>query len=69
MELHCPGKSSPNWLNYLILDPKFDELLRLPEQGYSAVVLCAVGYRAVDDQYASLPKVRYSPETVVGYYD
>ena len=22
MELHCPGKSSPNWLNYLILDPK-----------------------------------------------
>ena len=48
---------------------KFNELLQLPEQGYSAVVLCAVGYRADDDKYAALPKVRYATETVVGYYD
>lgn len=48
---------------------KFDELLHLSEQGYSAVVLCALGHRAADDKYAALPKVRYSPETVVGYYD
>jgi nitroreductase len=48
---------------------KFNELLQLPEQGYSAVVLCAAGYRADDDKYATLPKVRYAAETVVGYYD
>ncbi|MFQ4139548.1 NAD(P)H-dependent oxidoreductase [Nodosilinea sp. PGN35] len=48
---------------------KFNELLQLPEQGYSAVVLCAVGYRAEDDNYATLAKVRYAPEAVVGYYD
>ncbi|MGB5975499.1 MAG: NAD(P)H-dependent oxidoreductase [Nodosilinea sp.] len=51
-------------------DPQgFNELLKLPAQGYSAVVLCAVGYRADDDKYASLAKVRYPTETVVGYYD
>ncbi|HSM81611.1 MAG TPA: NAD(P)H-dependent oxidoreductase [Nodosilinea sp.] len=51
-------------------DPaKFNELLQLPEQGYSAVVLCAVGYRDAADKYADLPKVRYPTETVVGYYD
>ncbi|WP_017300671.1 NAD(P)H-dependent oxidoreductase [Nodosilinea nodulosa] len=48
---------------------KFNELLHLPEQGYSAVVLCAVGYRANDDKYADLEKVRYPIETVVGYCD
>jgi nitroreductase len=51
-------------------DPaKFDELLQLPAQGYSAVVLCAAGYRAADDKYADLPKVRYSAKTVIGHYD
>ncbi|PSN12199.1 NAD(P)H-dependent oxidoreductase [filamentous cyanobacterium CCT1] len=51
-------------------DPaKFDELLQLPSQGYSAVVLCAAGYRAADDKYADLPKVRYPAETVIGHYD
>jgi len=35
-----------------------DELLRLPEKGYSACVLCALGYRAADDAYGKLAKVR-----------
>jgi nitroreductase len=48
---------------------KFNELLHLPEQGYSAVVVCAVGYRSEDDKSATLPKVRYPTDAVVGYYD
>ena len=38
-------------------DPKkFDEILELPKEGLESVVLCAVGYRAVDDQYAQTQK-------------
>jgi nitroreductase len=40
-------------------DPvKYDEILGLPAQGFRAVVACAAGYRAEDDKYAALPKVR-----------
>lgn len=46
---------------------KYDELLDLPAQGYKSVVICALGYRAEDDKYASLPKVRYETEAVVSY--
>lgn len=46
---------------------KFDEILGLPEQGYAATVLCAAGYRADDDKYATMPKVRYSNDEVVQY--
>jgi nitroreductase len=42
------------------LDPaKFDEVLGLPAQGYSTVCVCALGYRAPDDKYATAKKVRY----------
>lgn len=44
---------------------KFDEILKLKEQGLHATVLCAVGYRAVDDAYASHAKVRFSESEVV----
>jgi nitroreductase len=44
-------------------------ILGLPEQGYSAVVLCTAGYRAEDDKYAELAKVRYETENVVQYLD
>jgi nitroreductase len=44
---------------------QYDEILGLAEQGYSAVVLCPAGYRATDDKYAALPKVRYPKEEVV----
>lgn len=51
-------------------DPaKYNEVLGLPAKGYSAVVLCAAGYRADDDRYATLEKVRYPTEDVVDYID
>ncbi|NJL46903.1 MAG: NAD(P)H-dependent oxidoreductase [Leptolyngbyaceae cyanobacterium SM2_5_2] len=51
-------------------DPaQFNQVLKLPEQGYGAVVLCVAGYRAESDKYAVLPKVRYATEDVVGYID
>lgn len=46
-----------------------DEILGLPEQGYSAVVLCTAGYRADDDKYADMAKVRYETGDVVEYVD
>ncbi|MDG2991826.1 nitroreductase family protein [Candidatus Synechococcus calcipolaris G9] len=46
---------------------KYDELLGLPTQGYKSVVVCTLGYRADDDKYASLPKVRYETEEVISY--
>jgi nitroreductase len=48
---------------------KYDEILGLDSKGYSAVVICAVGYRADDDQYAHSPKVRFPTENVVQYVD
>ena len=48
------------------IDPaKYDELLRIPAFGYTTCVGCAAGYRAVDDKYASLPKVRFPTPDVV----
>jgi len=46
---------------------KYDEILGLTAQGYGAVVVCAAGYRAEDDKYASKPKVRYPTDAVVQY--
>ncbi|RWY52280.1 NAD(P)H-dependent oxidoreductase [Mucilaginibacter gilvus] len=40
-------------------DPaKFDEILGLKEKGLTATVIAAVGFRADDDQYSKLVKVR-----------
>ena len=44
---------------------RFDEILGLDRQGYTAVVLATAGYRASDDAYAKLPKVRFPAEDVV----
>ena len=44
-----------------------DEILGLSVKGYSSIVLCAAGYRADDDKYATIPKVRFSTESVVDY--
>jgi len=44
---------------------KVDEILGLDKDGYTAVALAAAGYRAGDDAYAKLPKVRFSAEDVV----
>lgn len=48
---------------------KIDEILNLNSQGYTAVVLCAAGYRAVDDAHADKPKVRFTTDKVVRYLD
>lgn len=44
---------------------KYDEVLGLAEKGYSAAVVCPVGYRDESDPYASYPKVRFSPDQMV----
>ena len=46
---------------------QFDQILGLTEQGYHAQVVATAGYRAEDDAYAKLPKVRYSPEDVIAH--
>ena len=43
---------------------KFDEILDLPKQGLESVVLCAIGYRSLDDQYARQKKVRFDKKEV-----
>ncbi|RMF25425.1 MAG: NAD(P)H-dependent oxidoreductase [Cyanobacteria bacterium J083] len=48
---------------------KYDEVLNLLAQGYQSAVVCAAGYRAEDDPYASKPKVRFPPAEVVEYID
>ena len=44
---------------------KYDEVLGLSELGYETVVACVAGYRASDDKYASVAKVRFKAEEVV----
>jgi nitroreductase len=42
------------------LDPvKYDQILGLAGSGYRTVVACPVGYRAADDRYAELAKIRF----------
>lgn len=44
---------------------KYDEILGLPAKGYHSVVLATAGYRADDDAYAGLAKVRYPKSELV----
>ena len=43
----------------------YDRILGLTDSDYRTVVACAAGYRAADDKYASLPKVRYAAADVI----
>ena len=48
------------------LDPvKYDEILGLEGSKWATVLACPAGYRAADDKYAELPKVRFSPEELI----
>jgi nitroreductase len=48
------------------IDPaKYDEILGLAGSGYATVAACPVGYRAADDKYASVPKVRFNAKDVI----
>jgi nitroreductase len=44
---------------------EFDKILNLPEQGYTAVVCCALGYRSANDKYAAIPKVRFAAHDLI----
>ncbi|MGD1854298.1 MAG: NAD(P)H-dependent oxidoreductase [Leptolyngbyaceae cyanobacterium] len=44
---------------------KYDEILGLPEKGYHAVVVCAIGYRSEEDKQAQRAKVRFPLEDKV----
>ena len=44
---------------------KYDHLLGLPAKGFSTVVACAAGYRAEEDKYATLAKVRFLKSEVL----
>jgi nitroreductase len=44
---------------------KYDEILGLKAQGYTASVIATVGYRATTDKYAAAPKVRFPKQQVL----
>jgi nitroreductase len=44
---------------------KVDEILGLSERGLTSAVLCPAGYRASEDKYAALPKVRWEQSDVI----
>ena len=46
---------------------KYDEILKLPERGLATAVACPAGYRAADDKYAAMPKVRFKAEELIDY--
>lgn len=50
-----------------MVPPMVDEILGLGDQGLASIAACALGYRAADDKYATLPKVRFPVETLVEY--
>ncbi|NJN72158.1 MAG: NAD(P)H-dependent oxidoreductase [Limnothrix sp. RL_2_0] len=43
----------------------YDKILGLKEKGLRSVVVCPVGYRASDDKYATLTKIRWELDDVV----
>lgn len=43
----------------------YDQILGLAGSGYSTVMACALGYRAADDRFSSLPKVRFERAKVI----
>ena len=45
----------------------YDKLLWLEGSWYHSVVIVPVGYRSVEDNYAQIPKVRYSADQVIEY--
>lgn len=50
------------------LEPStYDEILNLAPEGLTTLCACAAGYRAADDKYAGLPKVRFDSSEVLVY--
>lgn len=46
---------------------KYDEVLGLVDSGYKTVLACPAGFRAADDNYSALKKVRFKNEELVRY--
>lgn len=44
---------------------KYDEILGLEGTGWKSVCACPAGYRATDDKYADLKKVRFAPKDLI----
>ena len=44
----------------------YTEILGLNGSGFEVVVACAVGYRAKDDKYAAMKKIRFPASRVIG---
>jgi len=47
-----------------IIPAEYDRILELEGSGYVTTVGCAMGYRAADDKYGELAKVRYPKDQV-----
>ena len=45
--------------------PEYDKILGLAGSGYKTVVALALGYRSVNDKYASMAKIRYETAELV----
>jgi nitroreductase len=43
----------------------YDRILGLEDKGCRSVVICPLGYRAEDDKYANVPKVRFDSDDVM----
>ena len=48
-----------------LVPSEYDKVLKLNGSGYATVVACALGYRAANDKYASLAKVRFEMKDLV----
>ena len=48
------------------IDPaQYDQLLGLTAKGYTALCVATAGFRAEDDGYAQLPKVRFARTEII----
>jgi nitroreductase len=48
-----------------LVPAEYDKILGLEGTEFETVVACAAGYRAADDKYATLPKVRFPASEVI----
>lgn len=48
-----------------LVPSEYNRILGLENSGYATVVACALGYRAPDDKYAGLPKIRFETKDLI----
>ncbi|MCX6894686.1 MAG: NAD(P)H-dependent oxidoreductase [Verrucomicrobia bacterium] len=48
-----------------LVPAEYDKILGLTDSGHQTIVACALGYRAANDKYATLPKVRFEAKDLV----